>query len=202
FLTNEEFDRPGFEAAKYVFTPPLRSADHQADLWRGLFNGDLSVVSTDHCPFCFEEDQPYGLKFSKRQGEAEGFHKIPNGGPGIEHRIPVLFDGAVGKRGMSLNRFVELVATNPAKLFGMYPRKGTIAVGSDADIVLFDPDESWTIRAAEQHSRVDYALFEGFTVRGRAKKVFLRGQLIVDGDRWLGREGMGEFLHRGESGRL
>ena len=114
----------------------------------------------------------------------------------------MFFDGAVKKRGMTPSRFVELVATNPAKLFGIYPKKGTIAVGSDADIVLFDPDERWTIRAADQHCRVDYSLFEGFEVQGRVKKTFLRGQLIVDGERWLGREGMGEFLKRGESGRL
>jgi dihydropyrimidinase len=201
FLTSRELERPGFEGAKYVFTPPLRDERHQRLLWDGLRTGDLSVVSTDHCPFCFEE-QPFGMKFSKRQGEREGFHKIPNGGPGIEHRIPALFDGAVKKRGMSRSRFVELVATNPARLFGLYPRKGTIAIGSDADLVLFDPDEKWTIRAAEQHSRVDYTLFEGFEVEGRVKKTFLRGQLIVDGERWLGREGMGEFLKRGESGRL
>ena len=201
FLTSEELERPGFEGAKYVFTPPLRSKEHLEEIWRGLWRGDLSAVSTDHCPFCYEE-QPHGLKFCKRQGEREGFHKIPNGGPGIEHRIPVFFDGAVHKRGMTRSRFVELVATNPAKLFGIYPKKGTIALGSDADIVLFDPDERWTIRAAEQHSRVDYSLFEGFEVQGRVKKTFLRGQLIVDGERWLGREGMGEFLKRGESGRL
>jgi dihydropyrimidinase len=114
----------------------------------------------------------------------------------------VLFDGAIKKRGMSLNRFVELVATNPAKLFGIYPKKGTIAIGSDADLVIFDPEQRWTIRAAEHNSRVDYSLFEAFEVQGRVKKTFLRGNLIVDGDRWLGREGMGEFLKRGESGRL
>ncbi len=200
-LTHQELERPGFEGAKYVFTPPLRSQAHQDELWRGLARGDLSVVSTDHCPFCFEE-QPYGLKFSKRQGEAEGFSKIPNGGPGIEHRFSVFFDGAVKKRGMSLSKFVELVATNPAKLFGIFPKKGTLAVGSDADIVIFDPEERWTIRAEGQRSRVDYSLFEGFEVQGRVKKTFLRGTLIVDGDHFLGREGMGEFLRRGESGRL
>ena len=123
FLTSEELERPGFEGAKYVFTPPLRSKEHLEKIWRGLWRGDLSAVSTDHCPFCYEE-QPHGLKFSKRQGEREGFHKIPNGGPGIEHRIPVFFDGAVKKRGMTRSRFVELVATNPAKLFGIYPQEG------------------------------------------------------------------------------
>jgi dihydropyrimidinase len=201
FLTSEELERPGFEGAKYVFTPPLRDESHQAAIWRGIMNGDLSVVSTDHCPFCYELE-PHGAKFSKRQGEAEGFHRIPNGGPGIEHRVPVFFDGAVKKRGMSLNKFVELTATNPAKLFGIYPKKGTIAVGSDADVVIFDPDERWTIRAADHHSRVDYSLFEGFEIQGRVKKTFLRGELIVDGDSWLGREGMGEFLRRQESGCL
>jgi dihydropyrimidinase len=198
FLTREEYDRPGFNAAKYVMTPPLRDADHQRQLWRGLKTNDLQVVSTDHCPFCFNE-QPYGMKFSKQQG-SENFSKIPNGAPGIETRLPLIFDGAVGRHGMSIHRFVALTATTPAKLFGLFPRKGTIAVGSDADLVLFDTSENWTIRAAQHHSRVDYSLFEGRSVKGRVKKVFLRGALIVDGDRWLGREGMGEYLHRSTSG--
>jgi dihydropyrimidinase len=199
FLTIAEYDRPGFEGAKYVMTPPLRTEAHLQALWRGLKTNDLQVVSTDHCPFCFNE-QPYGLRSSKQQGR-EDFSRIPNGAPGVETRLPLVFDGAVGNRGMSLNRFVELTATAPAKLFGLFPRKGTIAVGSDADIVLFDPRESWVIRAAEQHGRVDYTLFESREVTGRVRKVFLRGNLIVDGDRWLGKEGMGEFLRRGECGR-
>jgi dihydropyrimidinase len=198
FLTNEEYDRPGFDAAKFVMTPPLRDAHHQRQLWRGLRTDDLQVVSTDHCPFCFNE-QPYGIKYSKQQGRAD-FSKIPNGAPGIETRLPLIYDGGVGKHGMSLNRFVEITATMPAKLFGLFPRKGTIAVGSDADIVVFDPGETWTIRAAEHHSRIDYSLFEGRSVTGRVKKVFSRGELIVDGQRWLGREGRGEFLRRGRSG--
>jgi dihydropyrimidinase len=200
FLTQEEYERPGFEAAKYVMTPPLRDAHHQRQLWRGLKTDDLQVVSTDHCPFCFNE-QPHGMKYSKQQGAAN-FSKIPNGAPGIETRLPLIFDGGVGRHGMSINRFVEITATAPAKLFGLFPRKGTIAVGSDADLVLFDPEESWTIRAAQHHSRVDYSLFEGRSVTGRVKKVLLRGALIVDGDRWLGREGMGEYLRRGSSGAL
>jgi dihydropyrimidinase len=198
FLTREEYERPGFEAAKYVMTPPLRDPDHQRQLWRGLKTDDLQVVSTDHCPFCFNE-RPYGMKYSKQQGAAN-FSKIPNGAPGIETRLPLVFDGGVGKHGMSINRFVEVTATSPAKLFGLFPRKGTIAVGSDADLVLFDRNARWTIRAADHHSRVDYNLFEGRTVIGRVNKVFLRGNLIVDGDRWLGREGMGEYLRRGPSG--
>jgi dihydropyrimidinase len=200
FLTDEEYDRPGFEGAKYVMTPPLRTHQHQTALWRGLRTNDLQVISTDHCPFCFNE-QPFGMKYSKQQG-TEDFSRIPNGAPGIETRLPLVFNGGVRQHGMSLNRFVEVTATMPAKLFGLFPRKGTIAVGSDADIVLFDPDETWTIRASEQHSRIDYTLFEGHSVSGRVKKVLLRGQLIVDGSAWLGREGAGEFLHRGECGKL
>lgn len=199
FLTREEYERPEFEGAKYVMTPPLRTREHQEALWRGLRTNDLQVISTDHCPFCFNE-QPHGLRSSKQQGRAD-FSRIPNGAPGIETRLPLVHDGGVRQRGLSLHRFVQLVSTTPAKLFGLFPRKGTIAVGSDADIVLFDPEETWTIRAAEGHSRVDYSLFEGRQVTGRVKKVFLRGQLIVDGAQWLGKEGMGEFVPRGPSGR-
>lgn len=200
FLTQDEYDKPGFEAAKQVMTPPLRTHHHQQQLWRGLRSDDLQVVSTDHCPFCFNE-QPYGMKFSKQQG-IDSFSQIPNGAPGVETRLPLIFDGAVLKNGMSINRFVEITSTAPAKLFGLFPRKGTIAVGTDADIVVFDPKEQWTIRAAEQHSRVDYSLFEGRAVTGRVKKVFLRGECIVDGANWLGREGMGQFLSRGQSGAI
>jgi dihydropyrimidinase len=131
----------------------------------------------------------------------DSFSRIPNGAPGVETRLPLMHDGAVVTHGMSLNRFVEIVATAPAKLFGLFPRKGTIAVGSDGDLVLFDPAERWTIRAAEHHSRVDYSLFEGRELTGRVKKVFMRGQCIVDGTRWLGREGLGRYLHRGASGQ-
>jgi dihydropyrimidinase len=199
FLTDEAYDRPGFEGAKYVMTPPLRTRAHQEALWRGLRTDDLQVVSTDHCPFCFSE-QPYGLRGSKQQGRGD-FSKIPNGAPGVETRLPLVFDGGVRQHGLSFNRFVELTATAPAKLFGLFPRKGTIAVGSDADLVLFDPEESWTIRAAEGHGRVDYTLFEEYRLTGRVKKVFLRGQLIVDGAQWLGKEGAGEFVRRGECGK-
>ncbi|MGE0519782.1 MAG: dihydropyrimidinase, partial [Candidatus Binatia bacterium] len=198
FLTDEEYERSGFEAAKYVMTPPLRDRSHQAALWRGLRTDDLQVISTDHCPFCFNE-QPYGMKFSKQQGK-DDFSKIPNGAPGLETRLPLIHSGGVRQRGMSLHRFVELTSTTPAKLFGLFPKKGTIAVGSDGDLVLFDPNETWQIRAAAHHSRIDYSLFEGHSVTGRVKKVFLRGHLIVDGERWLGREGMGQFLRRGSCG--
>jgi dihydropyrimidinase len=198
FLTAEAYDRPEFEGAKYVMTPPLRDQHHQQALWRGLKTDDLQVVSTDHCPFCFNE-RPHGIRSSKQLGR-DSFAQIPNGAPGIETRLPLLHDGGVRRNGMSLNRFVEITATAPAKLFGLFPRKGTIAVGSDADLVLFDPDETWTIRAAEHHSRVDYSLFEGRNVTGRVKKVLLRGETIVDGAQWFGREGIGQFLRRGASG--
>ena len=200
FLTDEEYDRPEFDGAKFVMTPPLRTHHHQEALWRGLRTDDLQVISTDHCPFCFAE-QPLGIKYSKEQGR-DDFSKIPNGAPGLETRLPLIFDGGVGNRGLSLNRFVELTSTSPAKLFGMFPKKGTIAVGTDGDIVLFDPDETWTIKAAEHHSRIDYSLFEGRSVTGRVKKVFSRGRLVVDGETWLGKPGGGEILKRGESGAL
>lgn len=198
-LDDSEYERPGFEAAKAVMSPPLRDPSHAPLLWRGLANDDLQVVSTDHCPFSFAE-QPHGLRYSKQQGRAS-FNRIPNGAPGIETRLPLLFDAAVLQRGLPINRFVAVTATNPARLFGLFPRKGAIAIGSDADLVLFDPVERWTIRAAEHHSRADYSLYEGLEISGRVRKVFARGRCIVDGTRWLGREGAGRFLRRGESGR-
>ena len=146
----------------------MRGAAHQHALWRGLKTDDLQVIATDHCPFCFSENV-LGLRLSKELGR-DDFSKIPNGAPGLETRMPLVYDGGVRNNAMSLNRYVELMATAPAKLFGLFPRKGTIAVGSDADIVLFDPNETWTIRAAEHHSRVEYSLFEGREVTGRVKQ--------------------------------
>ncbi len=196
-LDDSEYERPGFEAAKVVMSPPLRDPSHLAPLWRGLASDDLQVVSTDHCPFNYAE-RPHGLRCSKQQGR-ESFTRIPNGAPGIETRLPLMFDAAVLQRGLSINRFVAVTATNPARLFGLFPRKGTIAIGSDADLVLFDPIERWTIRAAEHHSRADYSLYEGREISGRVRKVFARGRCIVDGARWLGSAGAGRFLRRAES---
>jgi dihydropyrimidinase len=200
FLTIEEYDRPGFEAAKYVMTPPLREHDCQHALWRGLRFDDLQVVSTDHCPFCFNEN-PYGIHRSKQLGR-QNFEQIPNGAPGVELRIPLLFDGGVTQHKITLNRFVQLTATAPAKMFGLFPRKGTIAVGSDADLVVFDPTQTQTISASTQHSNVDYTLYEGRQITGKVQKVFLRGQLIVDGEQWLGTPGLGQFQRRSASGRV
>jgi dihydropyrimidinase len=169
-------------------------------MWRGLKTNDIQVISTDHCPFCLHE-RTLGLKYSKELGR-DDFSRIPNGAPGIETRLPLVYDGGVRTGRISLHRMVELTATAPAKLFGLFPRKGTIAVGSDADLVLFDPNERWAIRAADHHSRVEFSLYEGRSIVGRVKKVLVRGNLIVDGTQWLGREGMGEFIKRGASGAL
>jgi dihydropyrimidinase len=200
FLDISEYERPGFDAAKFVMTPPLRAHDCQHHLWRGLRFDDLQIVATDHCPFCFNE-QPLGLKYSKQLGK-DRFDQIPNGAPGVELRLLLLYDGGVRTGKINLNRFVQLTSTAPAKMFGLFPRKGTIAVGSDADLVLFDPTQTQRLSAATQHSRVDYSLFEGREVTGKVMKVFSRGRLIVDGDAWLGSAGAGQFLKRSASGRI
>jgi dihydropyrimidinase len=200
FLDKSEYDRPDFEAAKYVMTPPLRTHSCQHALWRGLQFDDLQLVATDHCPFCFNEN-PLGLLRSKRFGQ-DNFSKIPNGAPGVELRLTLLYDGGVRAGHININRFVQLTATAPAKMFGLFPQKGTIAIGSDADLVLFDPHETHTISASTHHSLVDYSLFEGREVTGKVKQVFLRGQCIVDGDQWLGKPGMGRYQPRSASGRV
>ena len=187
YLSLENMDAPGFEAAKYVFTPPLREKWHQEKLWHGLTHDHLQVVSTDHCPFCFKEQKELGR---------DDFTKIPNGGPGVEHRLSLIYTGGVHGKRFSANRFVELVSTTPAKLFGLYPRKGTIAVGSDADIVLFDPNAEHTISAKTHHMRVDYSMFEGIKVKGLPKTVLSRGRTIIDNNQFTGRPGAGQFLRR------
>jgi dihydropyrimidinase len=187
YLSIENFDAPGFEGAKYVFTPPLRQKWHQEKLWNGLKCDHLQVVSTDHCPFCFKEQKELGR---------DDFTKIPNGGPGVEHRMSLIYSGGVASGRFSANRFVELVATTPAKLFGLYPRKGTIAVGSDADLVIFDPHRTHTISAKTHHMRVDYSMFEGIQITGMPDVVLSRGKVIVEGDKFLGRAGQGDFLRR------
>jgi dihydropyrimidinase len=188
YLSLENMDEPGFEGAKYVFTPPLREKWHQEKLWKGLKHDHLQVVSTDHCPFCFKEQKEMGI------GD---FTKIPNGGPGIEHRMSLIYSGGVAQGRFSVNRFVELVSTTPAKLFGLYPRKGTIAVGSDADLVIFDPKREHTISAKTHHMRVDYSMFEGIKVTGMPDVVFSRGRVLVEGEKFFGRPGQGEFIKRG-----
>jgi len=187
YLSIEDMDAPGFEGAKYVFTPPLREKWHQEKLWTGLKQDHLQVVSTDHCPFCFKEQKELGK---------DDFTKIPNGGPGIEHRMSLIYSGGVAKGRFSVNRFVELVSTTPARIFGLYPQKGTVAIGSDADLVIFDPKRQHTISVKTHHMRVDYSMFEGITVTGMPDVVLSRGRVIVDGDKFQGRAGAGNFLKR------
>jgi dihydropyrimidinase len=187
YLSIENFDVPDFEGAKYVFTPPLREKWHQEKLWNGLKSDHLQVVSTDHCPFCFKEQKELGR---------DDFTKIPNGGPGVEHRMSLIYSGGVAAGRFSVNRFVELVSTTPAKLFGLYPRKGTIAVGSDADLVIFDPNRKHIISAKTHHMRVDYSMFEGIQVMGMPVTVLSRGRVVVESDKFLGRAGTGEFVKR------
>lgn len=186
-LSIEDLDRPDFEGAKYVFTPPLREKWHQDKLWEGLRKNTLQVVSTDHCPFCFKEQKEIGR---------DSFAKIPNGGPGVENRLQLLFHHGVGQNRISLNRWVELVSAAPAKMFGLYPRKGTIAVGSDADLVIWDPDIEHTISAGTHHMRVDYSMFEGFKVKGNAETVISGGEVVVEKGRWHGKAGRGRFIKR------
>jgi len=186
-LSIEDVQDKGWEGAKYVFTPPLREKKNQPKLWEGLRKDNLQVVSTDHCPFCFEDQKALGK---------DDFTKIPNGGPGIENRLQLLHHHGVGLGNLTLNRFVELVSTAPARIFGMYPQKGVLAVGSDADIVLWDPIAEHTISAATHHMRVDYSMFEGFHVRGNARDVYSRGELIVSGGNFIGTPGRGQYLRR------
>ena len=187
FLSLDDMNKPGFEDAKVVFTPPLREKWNQDKLWTGLKKNTLQVVSTDHCPFCFKEQKELGK---------DNFTKIPNGGPGIEHRLQLLFDGGVRQGRISLNRWVELTSATPAKMFGLYPRKGTIAVASDADIVIWDPEKDYTISVKTHHMAVDYSMFEGRKVKGNIDTVFSRGEKIIQNDKFLGKAGRGNFVKR------
>jgi dihydropyrimidinase len=187
FLSVDDYGE-GFEGAKYVMTPPLREKWNQDELWKGLRTDDLQVISTDHCPFCMKEQKEMGR---------DDFSKIPNGAPGVEHRMSLIYDGGVVKNRVSLNRFVELTSTAAAKMFGLFPRKGTIAVGSDADIVVFDPERSQTISAATHHMNVDYSAYEGREVQGVVETVLSRGRVVVEAGEFKGKAGAGRFLKRG-----
>jgi dihydropyrimidinase len=188
-LDQSLYEKENFEGAKWVMTPPLRTKTDQAELWKALRMGDIQAVGTDHCPFSLAD---------KERGR-DNFVKIPNGAPGIENRMALLFHAGVRMNNISLNRFVELTSTNAAKLFGLYPRKGTIAVGSDADLVIFDPHREETISVNNphtHHSRVDYSAYEGFAVRGYPETVILRGKIIVRDCEFIGKPGDGEFIER------
>lgn len=181
------YDQPGFEAAKVVLTPPLRSEEHRAALWRGLRTGTLSVVSSDHCPFCFAE--------KKRLG-GDDFRSIPNGGPGVEHRMSVVYGEGVSQNRISLEKFVDLTSTAPARQFGLFPKKGAIAPGSDADIVVFDPNGRTTITAETQNQRMDYTPYEGWNLSGAIAAVYSRGDLVAEYGKFVGAAGRGQFVKR------
>ncbi len=196
FLDHSYYEQPEFEGAKYVMTPPLREKWNQDELWRGLRFGDLQSVATDHCPFCFKDQKVLGI---------DDFSKIPNGAPGVENRMALVYNGGVHQGRISLNKFVELTSTAAAKTFGLFPRKGTIAVGSDADIVIFDPARKETISVnnpCTHHMRVDYNTYEGIEVTGFPETVISRGRVIIDRCEYIGRKGDGQFLKRGLYGGL
>ncbi|MEP7107904.1 MAG: dihydropyrimidinase [Ferruginibacter sp.] len=175
-----------FEGAKWVMSPPLREKKDQVALWSGINQGLLQVVATDHCPFKWEQ---------KLMGK-DDFSKIPNGHPAIEHRVELLYSEGVRKGKITVNKFVEVLSTNPAKIFGMHPRKGTIAPGSDADIVLFDPNQQHTISASTHHMNTDYSGYEGWQLTGKCKTVLLRGKVVIDGNKCLAEKGYGKYIKR------
>jgi dihydropyrimidinase len=190
----DQLGAPGFEGAKYVASPPLRSKHepHADDLWRGLRTDDLAVVATDHCPFCFKDQKELG------RGD---FSKIPNGIGTVEHRMDLLYQGvAAGK--LSLERWVETCATTPARMFGLYPRKGVIAPGSDADIVVYDPGATQTLGAATHHMNLDYSAYEGIEISGKVDTVLSRGSVVIARGAYHGRPGHGKYVPRGLSSYL
>ena len=191
FIDYTHLEKPDFEGAKYVYTPPPRPKENQEVLWAAVRSDVLSAISTDHCAFSWGEQKALGR---------DDFSKIPNGGPGIENRLQMIHQFGVREGRITLNRMVELLATNPAKLFGLYPRKGSLAVGSDADIVIFDPEKQVTLSAATHHSRSDYNLFEGVQVTGSPEIVLRRGEVLVEGDELVAKPGSGQFVRRARFG--
>lgn len=187
FLDHSYYEKPGFEGAKYVMTPALREKWNQDELWTGLRMNDLQVVSTDHCPFCFKDQKQLGV---------DDFSKIPNGGPGVENRMSLVYNGGVKAGRISLNRFVEITSTSAARIFGLFPKKGTIAIGSDADIVIFDPEKKMTISAKTHHMNVDYNCYEGMEVTGITETVLSRGKVIIENGQYVGKPGDGKYLKR------
>jgi dihydropyrimidinase len=187
FLSVENYDRILLEGAKYVMSPPLREKHHQECLWQGIQNRTITSIGTDHCPFLFHEQKIRGK---------DDFTQIPNGAPGIETRLCLLYSGGVCTDRISMNHFVDLVSTSPAKLFGLYPQKGAITPGSDADLVIFDPTVETPISAVTHRSRADYSLYEGMRVKGMPEVVIARGKIIVQDGQFIGTPGEGRFLKR------
>jgi dihydropyrimidinase len=178
-----------WDGARYVMTPPLRERHNCADLWKGLKMDDLQVISTDHCPFCMKEQKELGK---------DSFALIPNGAPGVENRMSLIYNGGVMENRVSLNRFVELTSTAAAKMFGMFPKKGTIAIGSDADIVIFDPEKEHTFGVENEHMQVDYSSYEGWKVKGKVEVVLSRGRVVIENGECHVERGSGQFIKRGE----
>jgi dihydropyrimidinase len=189
------------DGAKWVCSPPMRTPDDNAALWKGLEESQIQTIGTDHCPFFFDGTKPIqyegeSIAIPGKELGKDDFTKIPNGLPGVADRMPILWTHGVGNGRITANQFVALTSTNPAMIFGLYPQKGAILPGSDADIVIWDPNKQVTYGVALAHHRTDYNLYEGWQLQGFPEKVFLRGRLIVDGDKWLGEVGMGRFLKR------
>lgn len=194
FAAYEDYENAGFEAAKYICSPPIRERANQDELWRGIETGALSVIATDHCTFRMQDDLAE-LPPQKPMGKGD-FRYIPNGVPGVENRMHLMYEGGVVEGRFDMMRFVDLNCTMPAKLFGLYPRKGIIAIGADADVVVWDPNADYTIEAATHHMRVDYNLYEGMKVSGRPSTVISRGEIIVSGEEFLGALGRGQYIRR------
>lgn len=188
FLSIDDYG-DGWDGAKYVMTPPLREKHNHADLWKGLKMDDLQCIATDHCPFCMKDQKELGR---------DDFSLIPNGAPGVEYRMELIYNGGVLENNISLNRFVELTSTAAAKMFGMFPKKGTIAVGSDADIVIFDTEKEHTFTLENQHMNVDYCAYEGKTIKGKVETVLSRGRVVIENGECLVEKGSGQFIKRGE----
>ncbi len=199
YLDDSVYESDDFDVAKYVCSPPIRSKKDQIQLWNALKDNILQIVSTDHCPFMMKEGNLN--KFNQKPLGKNDFSKIPNGVPGIESRLLLMYE-AVNNNKISLNKFVDLISTTPAKIYGMYPQKGSIEVGSDADIVLFDPNQKFKISSKTHHSNIDYSLYEDFEINGKIKSVFLRGNLIVNNDEWVSDNLKGKFIKRGQTTNL
>jgi dihydropyrimidinase len=201
FFTQDALSRE--DGSKWICSPPMRTEMDNARLWQGLYDGTLQTVGTDHCPFFFDGTQP--IKYEGKEIAIPGkelgkynFTKIPNGLPGIQDRMPIMWTYGVQIGNITANQFVAYNCTNPAKIFGLYPRKGALVPGADADVVIWDPEKRMKYGVAYSHQRTDYNLYEGWDLAGYPEKVFLRGKLIVDGEKWLGKSGDGKFLKRGE----
>ena len=201
FFTIDDLRRP--DGAKWICSPPMRTAQDNARLWEGLSEGILQTIGTDHCAFFYNGNKPivyegHEIAIPGKELGKDDFTKIPNGLPGVEDRLSVMWTCGVRTGKISANQFVAYNSTNPAKIFGLYPRKGALLPGSDADIVIWDPKKKVRYGVAHSHQRTDYNLYEGWELTGMPEKVLLRGQLIVDREQWLGKAGMGIFLKREE----